>query len=110
MIAGILSQLPRVSLSLSENEEGGSRLPCIRKISRAIFLSDRVVRRASRAEYEIPEEGGWDRNGREEKCDTEGPVALSDARNSIKRVKSDVLRPESSESLARREEFLTTVS
>lgn len=40
---------------------------------------------------------------REEKCDTEGPVALTDVRNSIKRVKSDVLcagafKSESSES------------
>lgn len=33
--------------------------------------------------------GAWE-NRREEKCDTEGPVALSDARDSIKRVKSDV--------------------
>lgn len=103
-------QLPRVSLSLSGNEgEKGRLLPRIRKISRTIFLPERVTRRGSRNENERTPGGGgrgwkWARRKMryERSC-----CAFPDIRNSIKRVKSNVRKSESWESwrVARISEF-----
>lgn len=72
---------------------GGSRVPVhSENIKGDISSRARVVRRLSHHEADSTggrrSEGGGQGMGREEKCDTEGPVALSDVRNSIKRVKS----------------------
>lgn len=69
-------------------KEEGSRCSCIRKISRAIFLPERALSAAPLASRERETRLG---DGREKKnaIRKRGPVALSDARNSIKRVKSD---------------------